>query len=249
MNDIYKNVTIAIPAHLGSERLFEKVLVDIKGKPMLLRVLDQCAKAIDKKSVYVVTPDKKIGDFVKEWGYNSLESKQGLPDGTSAIASVVDKIDAEFIVNIQADHPLIEPDLIRALIDNLIKGTSDLVTPVYRITKTIDLEDDGVAKVIRDLNGYALYFSRTAIPYVRNKKMEEWANQCPFWGHYGIYGYAKNVLQNLNNLKDSYLEKNEKLEQLRFLQNGLKILTFETDYRQFAVDTKEDLQKIWNLID
>lgn len=155
---------VIVPAHLGSERLAEKVLVDIKGKAMLLRVLEQCEKAVGRANVGVVTPDQKILDIVNTWGFDAYRSPQGLPDGLSAIASVAPQLNVDYIINVQGDQPLIPPDLIQALVKNTASSGADMVTPVFRITEIEDLGERGVAKVIRTLAGWALYFSRAAIP-------------------------------------------------------------------------------------
>jgi 3-deoxy-manno-octulosonate cytidylyltransferase (CMP-KDO synthetase) len=235
---------VMVPAHLASVRLEEKVLLDIKGKAMLLRVLEQCEQAVTRTNVCVVTPDRQIEDTVSGWGFDVYRSSTDLPDGSSAIASIVPRIEVDYIVNVQGDQPLVPPGLIQALIKHLVESGADLVTPVFRITELEDLGDNGVAKVIRDLDGWALYFSRSPIPYIRDIPYEKWLDSVPFWGHYGIYGYPRKTLLNLKQLRYSYLESGEKLEQLRLLQNGLKIFTFETTHRQLAVDTKEDLEKI-----
>lgn len=247
LNDNY-TFKVTVPAHLASERLAEKVLVDIKGKAMLLRVLEQCEKAVDRTNVAVVTPDQKIFDIVHTWGFDAYRSPQGLPDGSSAIASVAPQLNVDYIINVQGDQPLIPPDLIQALVKNLASSGADMVTPVFRITELEDLGERGVAKVIRTLEGWALYFSRAAIPYLRDVPYEKWLETVPYWGHYGIYGYPRQVLLNMKQLSKSYLEGGEKLEQLRLLQNGLRVFTFETTHRQLAVDTEEDLEKILKYI-
>jgi 3-deoxy-manno-octulosonate cytidylyltransferase (CMP-KDO synthetase) len=235
---------VMIPAHLDSVRLAEKVLVDIKGKAMLLRVLEQCRQAVGRENVCVVTPDQKIEDAVSRWGFDVYRSSPDLPDGSSAIASVAPRLEVDYIVNVQGDQPLVPPELIQSLIKNLAETGADMVTPVFRITELEDLGEKGVAKVIRDLDGWALYFSRSPIPYLRDIPYEKWLDTVPFWGHYGIYGYPRKTLLNLKQLRYSFLESGEKLEQLRLLQNGLKVFTFETTHRQLAVDTDEDLEKI-----
>lgn len=247
-NKMRGQVSLVIPAHLDSKRLSQKVILDIKGKPMLLRVLEQCVKAISRNKIWVATPDKKIERLVEDWGYQSLCSGKGLPDGTSAIASVMDQLKTDYVANIQSDQPLIPPDLVCSLVSNLVKSKADVVTPVYRIDSDSDLVDPGIAKVVRDLEGGAMYFSRSPIPYVRDQQTKKSVKTTPFWGHYGIYGYKQEVLLRLRKLKDSYLERAEKLEQLRFLQNGLRIFTFETKYRQMAVDTVEDLKRVQECI-
>lgn len=241
---------VAVPAHLASVRLEEKVLLDIKGKAMLLRVLEQCEKAVGRSNVCVVTPDDEIAEVVTQWGFGVYRSSPDLPDGSSAIASVVPDMDVDYIVNVQGDQPLVPPELIRILLENLVKSGADMVTPVFRITEIEDMGEKGVAKVIRDLDGWVLYFSRSPIPYLRDVPFEKWLEQenFPYWGHYGIYGYPRRTLLKIGELRPSYLEAGEKLEQLRLLQNGLRVFTFETTHRQLAVDTMEDLKKILQYI-
>jgi 3-deoxy-manno-octulosonate cytidylyltransferase (CMP-KDO synthetase) len=244
-----KSVKIMVPAQLDSKRFPGKVLADIKGIPMLKRVLTQCNKAAPRKDIFVVTPDVKIYDLAGEWGYKCYMSGGKLPNGTVAIASIAESLDCDYIVNIQSDHPVIPPDLIRAIVHNIVNLDADIVTPVYKITDHQDIGDYSVGKVVRDLNGWALYFSRSPIPCVRDVKYENWLDAFPYWGHYGIYGYKKEVLLKIDQLSESYLESAEGLEQLRFLQNGIKILTFETRYHQMSVDTARDIEKISRYID
>jgi len=241
---------VMVPAHLGSVRLEEKVLKDIKGKAMLLRVLEQCEKAVTRANVCVVTPDQEIEEVVHGWGYETFRSSPDLPDGSSAIASIVPQLEVDFIINVQGDQPLVPPELIRQLLVHLQESKADMVTPVFRITTNEDLGEKGVAKVIRDLDGWALYFSRSPIPFLRDVPYEKWleTSDIPYWGHYGIYGYPRKTLLKIKELRHSYLENGEKLEQLRLLQNGLKVFTFETQHRQLAVDTQEDLEKILNFL-
>jgi 3-deoxy-manno-octulosonate cytidylyltransferase (CMP-KDO synthetase) len=174
-----------VPAHLDSVRLAEKVLVDIKGKAMLLRVLEQCKQAVGRGNVCVVTPDQKIEDAVNGWGFDVYQSSPDLPDGSSAIASAAPRLEVDYIVNVQGDQPLVPPELIQSLIKNLAETGADMVTPVFRITELEDLGEKGVAKVIRDLDGWALYFSRSPIPYVRDiwSPVKNWNN----------YGFCKTV--------------------------------------------------------
>lgn len=235
---------VVVPAHLASERLPRKVLIDIKGKAMLLRVLERCEKAVGRDKLCVVTPDQEILDRVNQWRFQAFRSDHNLPDGLSAIASITPQLNVDYIVNIQGDQPLVPPDLIQALIENLGRNHADVVTPVFKITEIEDLGEYGVAKVVKDLEGWALYFSRNPIPYIRDIPSDQWLEAVPFWGHYGIYGYKRKVILELGDLRESYLEHGEKLEQLRLLQNGLKIFTFETKHRQLAVDTPADLEKV-----
>ena len=157
---------------------------------------------------------------------------------------MIDQLPGEIIVNVQADQPVVEPDLIDLLIYELVENEADIATPVWKIRSAEDLEDDSLAKVVRDHKGYALYFSRSPIPFLRDIERMEWTKRAVYWSHYGIYAYTRKILETLDEIPIGVLEQFEKLEQLRFLENDLKVMTVETSYRQMAVDTYEDLKKI-----
>ncbi len=172
-----------------------------------------------------------------------------LLSGTARIASIIDRIDAEIIVNVQGDQPLVEPELIDKLVGSFQDSTADIVTPVFQITEASDLTDPGIAKVVRGNDGRALYFSRSPIPYVRDAPLAEWPKRVTYWAQYGIYGFRRHVLENFNiSLPPSQLEQAEKLEQLRFLEAGYSIYTFKTRFRQIAVDTGEDLARVRRIL-
>ncbi|MBW2056309.1 MAG: 3-deoxy-manno-octulosonate cytidylyltransferase [Deltaproteobacteria bacterium] len=234
-----------IPARLHSTRLPRKVLLDIAGKPMLRHVYDRTRSARSIRRVLVATDSTEVADPVREWGGEVVVTDPGLPSGTARIASIVDSLDGEIIVNVQGDQPLVEPTLIDGLV-RAFEGTgADIVTPVFRVTRVSDLTDPGIAKVVRARDGRALYFSRSPIPYVRDVPMAEWPKRATFWAQYGIYGFRRRVLVDFNaSLPPSALEKAEKLEQLRFLEAGYAIHTFTTRFRQVAVDTPEDLARV-----
>jgi len=147
---------------------------------------------------------------------------------------------------VQGDQPTIEPALINQLIETFEQTvpTPDIVTPVYPIVDAEKLVNSNTVKVIRRHDGYALYFSRSPIPYVRDENREHWLKCVPYWGHVGVYGYRRQVLEEYHSLPKSDLEDSEKLEQLRFLQAGKNILTFKTADCPISIDTNEDLQQL-----
>jgi 3-deoxy-manno-octulosonate cytidylyltransferase (CMP-KDO synthetase) len=234
-----------IPARLHSTRLPRKVLCEIAGKPMVQRVYEQTRLARNIDLVLVVTDSEEVASVARTWDAPVMLTDPSLPSGTARVASVIDKVDAEIIVNVQGDQPLVEPELIDQLVGTFENSSADIVTPVWQITEVSDLTDLGIAKVVRQNDGRALYFSRTPIPHVRDAPLEDWPKQATFWAHYGIYGFRRQVLENFNtSLPPSQLEHAERLEQLRFLETGYSIHTVTTPFRQIAVDTPEDLAKV-----
>ena len=241
--------TVVIPARLASKRLPRKVLADIAGKPMIQHVYEQACQARTVQRVVVATDSEEVVRVVESWGGEVALTDPNLPSGTARIASMIDQIDSEIVVNVQGDQPLVEPDLIDDLVQSFCRIAADIVTPVWRINEVADLVDPGIAKVVRGHDGRALYFSRSPIPFVRDADLAEWPKKAIFWGQYGIYGFRRQVLLDLSgSLPPSQLEQAEKLEQLRFLEAGYQIYTVETRYRQVAVDTAEDLENVRQIL-
>ena len=235
---------VAIPARIGSTRLPRKVLLEINGKPMLHHVIERCLETELVEEVFVVTDSQEVYDSVSSTSAKALMSDPDCSSGTERIASVIDQLPGEIIVNVQADQPVVEPDLIDSLIYELVENEADIATPVWKIRSAEDLEDDSLAKVVRDHKGYALYFSRSPIPFLRDIERMQWTTRAVYWSHYGIYAYTRKILETLDEIPIGVLEQFEKLEQLRFLENDFKVMTVETSYRQMAVDTYEDLKKM-----
>ena len=241
-------VAIVIPARLASSRLPGKVLADIAGKPMLQHVYERAVQAASGQ-VVVAADSEQVCDVVTRFGGTAVLTDPALPSGTARIASIIDELMAEVIINVQADQPLVEPDLIARVAQAFSDTAIAIATPVWRIEKSVDLFDPGVVKVVRGLDGRALYFSRAPIPFVRDAPASEWLQNATFWGHYGIYGYRREVLENLNaSPTPGQLEQAEKLEQLRLLEAGHRVDTIETHYRQIAVDAAEDLETVLRIM-
>lgn len=235
---------VVIPARIASSRLPRKVLADIAGKPMIQHVWEQACQARTVERVVVATDGEEVMRAVQSWGGEAVLTDPSLPSGTARIASIMEQINSEVIVNVQGDQPFVEPDLIDALVQGFHRVTADVVTPVWRINDVADLVDPGIAKVVRGHDGRALYFSRSPIPYVRDAELSQWLHMTAFWGHYGIYGFQRHVLENYSLIPPGILEQAERLEQLCFLEAGYVIHTVETPYRQVAIDTPEDLERI-----
>jgi len=226
-----------IPARLDSTRFPGKVLADLWGKPIIQHVYERAKKAKRLDELLIATDDERIFDTAKKFGAEvAITSKKHLT-GTDRVSEAVKKINAEIVINIQADVPLISP----LMIDKLAKVLSDdstlvMATLMKKIEKKEEFYNPNVVKVVTDKQGFALYFSRSSIPYLKNNFAS--------YKHIGVYGYRKDFLLTFTQLPRSPLEKIENLEQLRALENGYKIKMIETDYELVEVDTEEDLRNI-----
>ena len=216
---------------------------------MIQHVYERACQARAVQRVVVAADSEEVVRVVEGWGGEVVLTDPSLPSGTARIASIIDQIDSEIIVNVQGDQPLVEPDLIDELVQSFCRIAADIVTPVWRINDVADLVDPGIAKVVRGHDGRALYFSRSPIPYVRDVELSQWPQMAVFWGHYGIYGFRRHVLENYFSIPPGSLEQVERLEQLRFLEAGYRIHTIETPYRQVAIDTPEDLKRVRQLME
>ena len=226
-----------IPARLDSTRFPAKVLADLWGKPIIQHVYERARKAKRLDEVLIATDDEKIFDTAKKFGAEVVITSKKHLTGTDRVSEAVKKINAEIVINIQADVPLISP----LMIDRVVKVLSDnstlvMATLMKKIEKKEEFYNPNVVKVVIDKQGFALYFSRSPIPYLKDNFVS--------YKHIGVYGYRKDFLLTFVQLPRSPLEKIENLEQLRVLENGYKIKMIETDYELIEVDTKEDLRNI-----
>ena len=235
-----------IPTRYASKRFPGKSLVDIHGKSMLQRVYEQCLKSkLDR--LLVATDDERIASHVKEFNGEVILTASSHKSGTDRIAEAVDKLnikDDSIVVNIQGDEPFINPEDINLLIACFVKQKTQIATLVKKIDALETLENPNNPKVVLNVNKEALYFSRAPIPHLKDFKKEEWLNHHTFFKHIGIYGFRTTVLKEINKLPSSLLEKKEGLEQLRWLENGYRIQTAETNSESIAVDCPEDLIRI-----
>lgn len=229
-----------IPARLNSTRLPQKILANLCGKPMIWWVWSAARKAKVLNEIFVATDDLKIYNIVKDFGGNAIMTSKRHKSGTDRIAEAVRGIKADIIVNIQGDEPLIRHEMLSSVVKPFFEDKNVYMsTLVYKIRNKKAVEDYNIVKVVVDKDGYALYFSRSMVPsLVRTKKIDY------IYKHIGVYVYSKKFLLNLVSLKQSRLEKIEKLEQLRVLENGYKIKTVVTPYDTIPVDTADDLKKV-----
>lgn len=237
-------IVVVIPARLASSRLPRKVLADIAGRPMLWHVYRRCLKADGVDAVHVATDSEEVAEHVRSWGGQAWMTDPDLPSGTARIAAIAPQLDADIIVNVQGDEPLLDPALVSLVARALAMGNAppDIATPVFPLSWA-DALNPNLVKVVLRHDGYALYFSRQAIPHLRDIAPEERAHDGIFWGHIGVYGYRRQTLLDFPALPRSPLEDAEKLEQLRFLQAGKQILTVPTTYIPTPVDVASDLER------
>lgn len=237
-----------IPARLASTRFPRKVLADLHGRPLLWHVWRRTCQASSFSAVHVATDSLEVKEAVESWGGSALLTSPECRSGTERIASLLPCLEAELIVNVQGDEPLLDPAMLDLLVDAGLQPQVELVTPVYQITEACDLSNPNIVKVARAADGRALYFSRSPIPHRRGLPLERWLEGGEYWGHVGVYGYRRLVLEGYTRLPASPLEASEKLEQLRFLEAGYTFHTIETGYRPVAVDTPEDLERVRRLL-
>lgn len=235
------NCSIVIPARMASSRLPGKMLKLLGKKPVIQHVIERAQKVRNCQSVYVVTDSNEIVQLAASLGVKGLLTSSKCRSGTERIVSVLDKIQGDWLFNVQGDEPFFDINLVETMIDKTRSINADILTPIYRLQSLDDVLSPNIVKVVCDNNGYALYFSRSPIPFVRDVLKQDWLNHVVFWGHLGIYGYQRTILENYFQFSESPLENVESLEQLRFLSNGCKIFTCEAKARSVAIDTAEDL--------
>lgn len=229
-----------IPARYGSSRFEGKVLADIHGKPMLQWVWEAAKKAKILDEVIIACDDRRIEEAAESFGGKAVFTSKEHPSGTDRICEVVNPLEVKVVVNIQADEPLIEPVMIENVARPLLDSPQlNMATLMKEIDDPQDIADPNVVKVLTDKNGLALYFSRAGIPYQRDKSIE-----VTYYKHIGLYAYTKDFLFIFKNLPESTLERIEKLEQLRVLEQGFRIKVIETKISTVGVDTPADLERV-----
>jgi 3-deoxy-manno-octulosonate cytidylyltransferase (CMP-KDO synthetase) len=243
------NVTAIIPARYASTRFPGKPLVDIAGKPMVQHVYERASEATLVGDVVIATDDERIATVVKGFGGKVVMTSPDHETGTDRLAEVAAKLDAEIIVNVQGDEPLIDPAMIDAAVAPLLKDRSvSMSTLKSRIVTRHDFFNPNVVKVVTDSRGFALYFSRSPLPHFRDVgdgvTDRLLAEHLHAYKHVGLYVYRREFLLAYNRLQQTPLEQAEKLEQLRVLEHGFRIQVVETAFESIGVDTPEDLEKV-----
>lgn len=234
-----------IPARFASSRFPGKPLADLLGKSMVHRVYLQCKKSKSLSEVVVATDHPKIYDHVIGFGGNAVLTSDQHPSGTDRCREAME-LNAgtfDFIVNIQGDEPFIDPHQIDLLCKSLDSST-ELATLIQKIITLEQLLSPGEAKVVLNHKKEAMFFSRSPIPFVQKIDQKDWLDHAQFYRHVGLYTYRSDILKKITQLPVSPLEKAESLEQLRWIENGFKIKTVETDAEEgLCIDTPEDLEK------
>jgi len=237
-------VVAIIPARYDATRLPGKPLADIAGRPMIEHVYRRAASARGVDAVVVATDDERIATAVKQFGGIAMMTRPTHRTGTDRIAEVAANLSCEIVLNVQGDEPLIEPEIVEAVIAPFASDpTLEMSTVCVAISDREDLANPNVVKVVRDAKGDALYFSRAPIPHRRNLPPSP-VSLSPVFKHIGLYGYRRTFLLTFATLPQTPLERTESLEQLRAMEHGYRIHTVETKYDSIGVDTPEDLERV-----
>jgi 3-deoxy-manno-octulosonate cytidylyltransferase (CMP-KDO synthetase) len=232
-----------IPARYASTRFPGKPLAVLGGKPVIQRVYEQVVGVLGE--AYVATDDERIFKAVESFGGKAVMTRTDHQSGTDRIEEAVNKLqtDADVIINVQGDEPFIQKSQLET-VKHLFDDPNVQIGTLGKPFESMEAVDNANSpKIVCDVNGYAMYFSRSVIPYIRNKEHGDWLQHFPFLKHIGLYAYRREVLAEITKLPQSSLELAESLEQLRWLQNGYRIKVGVTDIETVGIDTPEDLQR------
>lgn len=241
-----------IPARYASTRFPGKPLALLGGKTVIERVCTQVSKIIN--DVYVATDDDRIRETVEGFGGKAIMTRSDHQSGTERIEEALEKviattgIEPDVVINVQGDEPFIQPTQIELLCRQFDREETQIATVGIPFSTMEAVANPNSPKIIIDHNGYALYFSRSIIPFVRGKEQSEWLTHYPYIKHIGLYAYRTNVLREITQLPQSVLERAESLEQLRWLENGYKIRVGLTDVETVGIDTPEDLKRAESML-
>ena len=233
-----------IPARFGATRFDGKLLADLCGKPVIQHTWENAKKSKAIEDLIIATDDKRIYNACKGFGAKVIYTSKAHKSGSDRLTEIVASIETNIVVNIQADEPLIHPSMIDDVVSPLLKTKEvvQMATLCHKIKEEYELFDRNVVKVVMDRKGFAMYFSRSVIPY-KPRAINNGHGIKRHYKHIGLYAYTKDFLFTFKSLPQSPLEKIEKLEQLRVLENGYKIKVVETKHETVGIDTPEDLIK------
>ncbi len=239
-----------IPARYASTRLPGKPLIKICGKYLVQHVYEAVSNSQLLSRIAIATDDERIAIAAEEFGAEVIMTDSDLPTGTDRIYQAYQKMDTEdeIIVNIQGDEPLFSGHLADELIEKLSNSQADVATMIKKITSIEDLFNPSHVKAVVGENGYALYFSRNTLPFIRDKKPVDWIKLHTFYKHVGVYAYKAAALKRFVELPVSTLESMEQLEQLRLMENGAKYYCIETDVELVGVDTPKDVERVEKIL-
>jgi 3-deoxy-manno-octulosonate cytidylyltransferase (CMP-KDO synthetase) len=235
--------TAVIPARYASTRFPGKPLAILGGKTVIQRVYEQAASVLSE--VYVATDDERILSAVEAFGGRAIMTRADHKSGTDRIEEAVEKTgtQADVIINVQGDEPFIQPSQIKTLMALFDDPQTQIGTLGKRFDSMDAVNNPNSPKIVTDHRGFALYFSRSVIPFIRGVESDEWLSHYPFLKHLGVYAYRREVLAEVTRLPQGQLEKAESLEQLRWLENGYRIRVGLTDVETVGIDTPADLER------
>lgn len=229
---------IVIPARYESTRLPGKPLVDIAGKPLIRLVYERASQSRLQDGVIVATDDERILHAVRAFGGDAVMTSSSCRSGTDRVFEAISRREADLIVNLQGDEPFMRPDMADLLFSVMEEEDLDMATLCSSIDDDREYHDPNTVKVVLDGHGFALYFSRSPIPYLRNSGAKPLLHK-----HIGIYAFKRDFLERFVRMQRSRLEEMESLEQLRVLENGFRIRVLTTQYDGFGIDTPADLER------
>ncbi|MFD0794974.1 3-deoxy-manno-octulosonate cytidylyltransferase [Mucilaginibacter litoreus] len=230
---------IVIPARLKSTRLPDKVLLDLGGKPVIQRVYEACQKATLHQEIWIAADSKDVFDICKMFTANVLMTSDQHPSGTDRVAEVIEQVQCDIVVNVQGDEPFFDAGIIDRLITSLQQSDAVMASVCAPVQNKDELSNPNLVKVVTDINGHAIYFSRFAIPYSRDVEVDDTSI---YKKHMGIYAFKASFLKQYVTMPVSFLEASEKLEQLRAIENGYKIKMIEVKNFEKGIDTPDDLE-------
>jgi len=238
-----------IPARYSSSRFPGKPLIDIAGKTMIQRVVEQASKSSLIDEIIVATDDQRIFDHVKSFKGNVMMTSENHMNGTERCGEVIEKYpEFDIVINIQGDEPLIQPEQLEKVIALFEEESVQIGSLCKKLTDAEDLFNPNRIKVVKNAANDGLYFSRGAIPFQKDQKISKWLDKADYFKHIGIYEWRLNTLKKLLQLPVSQLEQLESLEQLRWLDAGYKIRLAETTIETPNIDTPEDLERVLKAI-
>jgi 3-deoxy-manno-octulosonate cytidylyltransferase (CMP-KDO synthetase) len=236
-----------IPARYASTRFPKKLLTLVEDKTILQMVYEQAVQCDFLSEIYVATDNIEIFDHVQSFGGKVIMTNVSHTSGTERCAEATQKLGGakafDFVINIQGDEPIIQPEVIDSLAKSL-NHTVEIASMYLKINALEDILSPNVVKVVLNKNQEGIYFSRSPIPFVRDVQIDDWKIHTNFYKHIGLYAYQTEVLERIVKLPTSKLEDLEKLEQLRWVYNGFKIKMIETYSQTIGIDTPEDLLRL-----
>ena len=244
-----REILAVIPARFASQRFPGKVIAELGGKPLVVHTYERAIEAECITKAVIATDDDRVRDALSPYDIEVVMTSPNHPSGTDRIAEVARSSTADIIVNVQGDEPMLDPATIDRAVGRMLADPKlDMATAKHAITNPDDIRDHNVVKVVCDKNGMALYFSRSPIPHTRD--VNEPPVDAPiYWQHIGLYIFRRSFLLDYAVMEPTPLEKTEKLEQLRALENGHRIAVVETEFKSIGVDTPADLERVRALLE